>query len=133
VQEGTREADLVAAERRVREALRNTLSDEHGRWILQKRDSAHNEYALSAALEARRQSIKVDRTFVEDQTRWLIDYKTSDQEGTITESYLREQINKYRDDLQRYANILRAFDGMAVKGGLYFPLLQRWCEVDLTP
>jgi ATP-dependent exoDNAse (exonuclease V) beta subunit len=133
VQEGTREADLVAAERRVREALRNTLSDEHGRWILQKRESSHNEYALSAALEARRQSIKVDRTFVEDQTRWLIDYKTSDQEGTITESYLREQINKYRDDLQRYANILHAFDGVPVKGGLYFPLLQRWCEVDLTP
>ncbi len=131
-QEGTREADLIAAERRVREALRNTLADKHGRWILRKRESSHNEYALSATLEAKRQSIKVDRTFVEDRTRWLIDYKTSDQEGTITESYLREQIDKYRDDLQRYAAILHAFDGVPVRGGLYFPLLQRWCEVDLT-
>jgi ATP-dependent helicase/nuclease subunit A len=132
VQEGTREADMVSAERRVRDALRNTLSDAQGRWILQKRSSSKNEYALSATLEDRRHSIKVDRTFVENETRWLVDYKTSDQEGTITESYLREQINKYRDDLQRYAKILHAFDGLQVKGGLYFPLLQRWCEVDLT-
>jgi hypothetical protein len=46
---------------------------------------------------------------------------------------LAEQIDKYREDLQRYAKILKAFDGRDVKGGLYFPLLQRWCEVDLNP
>ena len=28
--------------------------------------------------------------------------------------------------------ILRAFDGLPVKGGLYFPLLQRWCPVEFT-
>jgi ATP-dependent exoDNAse (exonuclease V) beta subunit len=133
VQEGMRSADLVSAERRVRTALLNTLADDRGRWILRGRSSSNNEYALSAVFDSARQSIKVDRTFVEGETRWLVDYKTSDQEGTITESYLREQIDKYREDLQRYAKILKAFDGRDVKGGLYFPLLQRWCEVDLNP
>jgi hypothetical protein len=128
-----RSADLVSAERRVRTALLNTLADDRGRWILRGRSSSNNEYALSAVFDSARQSIKVDRTFVEGETRWLVDYKTSDQEGTITESYLREQIDKYREDLQRYAKILKAFDGRDVKGGLYFPLLQRWCEVDLNP
>lgn len=132
VQEGVRETDLVAAERRVRDALRNTIEDTQGRWILQKRTSAKNEYALSATRDPGRESIKVDRTFIEGEARWLIDYKTSDQEGTITESYLHEQVEKYRGDLQRYARILQEFDGIPVKGGLYFPLLQRWCEVDLT-
>jgi ATP-dependent helicase/nuclease subunit A len=132
VQEGMRSADLVSGERRVRTALLNTLADERGRWILRRYTSSNNEYALSAVLDSARRSIKVDRTFVEGETRWIVDYKTSDQEGTITESYLREQIDKYRDDLQRYARILKGFDGRDVKAGLYFPLLQRWCEVDLN-
>jgi len=132
VQEGVRESELASAERRVREALRNTLTDSNGRWILSKRPEANNELALSALLEGARHNIKVDRTFVDGDTRWLVDYKTSDREGTITEGYLREQIDKYREDLQRYARILNAFDGRPVKGGLYFPLLQRWSEVDFT-
>lgn len=132
-QEGVRPSQLVTAERRVRDALRNTLADKQGRWILEQRSSSNNEYALTASFAGTRQSIKVDRTFVEGETRWLIDYKTSDQEGTITESYLREQVEKYRDDLERYAKILHAFDGRSVKGGLYFPLLQRWCEVEAKP
>jgi ATP-dependent exoDNAse (exonuclease V) beta subunit len=133
LQAGMRDSDLISAERRVRDALRNTLADKHGRWILQERETANNEYALSAVLDAKRQSIKVDRTFVENNTRWLIDYKTSDQEGTITENYLREQVDKYREDLARYARVLHAWDGLPVRGGLYFPLLQRWCEVEFTP
>ncbi len=132
-QEGVRSSQLGAAERRVREALQNTISDAHGRWILAQHPSSKNEYALSASLETSRQSIKVDRTFVEDGVRWLIDYKTSDQEGTITESYLLEQVEKYRADLERYAQILRTLDGLPVRGGLYFPLLQRWCEVKTAP
>jgi ATP-dependent helicase/nuclease subunit A len=130
VQQGIRESELVASERRVLEALRNTVADANGRWILRKRPESNNEFALSAVLDGVRHSIKVDRTFVDGDTRWLVDYKTSDREGTITENYVHEQIDKYREDLQRYARILHAYDGRQVKGGLYFPLLQRWCEVD---
>ena len=132
VQEGVQHQALNAAEKRVRDALRNTLADLQGRWILQQRTSFRNEYALTATFADTRHSIKVDRTFVEGDTRWLIDYKTSDQEGTITDAYLREQLEKYRADLERYAKVLRALDGLPVKGGLYFPLLQRWCEVDVN-
>lgn len=131
LQEGIRGDELVAAERRVRESLLRTLADSQGQWILKKRQAANNEFALTARLDGARTGIKVDRTFLEGETRWLIDYKTSDREGTITDSYLREQVEKYRADLEHYAKILRSFDGRAVKGGLYFPLLQRWCEVDL--
>jgi ATP-dependent helicase/nuclease subunit A len=132
LQEGVRQSELAAAERRVRDALRYTLADKRGEWILQRHASAANEYALTAVLDGRRQSIKVDRTFVENGARWLIDYKTSDREGTITDEYLQEQVEKYRADLERYARILREFDGISVHGGLYFPLLQRWCEVELV-
>jgi ATP-dependent exoDNAse (exonuclease V) beta subunit len=132
LQEGVRQSELNIAARRVSEALRKTLADERGRWILQRHSSAANEYALSATLGSRRQNIKVDRTFVEDGKRWLIDYKTSDREGTITEAYLQEQVEKYRADLERYAEILHELDGLPVQGGLYFPLLQRWCEVTVV-
>lgn len=130
LQQGVRGANLSGAQQRVQAALQNSLRERYGRWILQKRASARNEYALFAVLDGRRESIKVDRTFVEDGVRWVVDYKTSDREGTITESYLKEQIEKYRGDLARYARILHALDGLPIKGGLYFPLLQLWREVD---
>jgi ATP-dependent helicase/nuclease subunit A len=132
IQEGVRQSELTSGERRVRTALLNTVSEERGRWILKSRPSSNNEYALSGSVEAKLHRIKVDRTFVENSCRWLIDYKTSDQEGTITQSYLDEQVEKYRADLLLYAAILHSFDGLTIKGGLYFPLLQRWCEVEFS-
>ena len=131
LQEGVRQSELGRAEQTVLRALRNTLGDEHGQWILKRRDAANNEFALSAVLDTTRQSIKVDRTFVEDNVRWVVDYKTSDQEGSITEKYLQEQVTKYQDDLRKYATVLRALDGREVRGGLYFPLLKIWREVDI--
>ncbi|ABF42623.1 DNA helicase/exodeoxyribonuclease V, subunit A [Candidatus Koribacter versatilis Ellin345] len=131
LQQGIRSSELAKWEETVTRALRNTLAHDKGQWILKQRESASNEYGLTSALDGPRRSIKVDRTFVEGEVRWLIDYKTSDQEGTVTEKYLQEQVDKYRDDLAHYARVLRAMDGREVKGGLYFPLLQIWREVDV--
>ena len=52
MQEGVQQQALNGAEKRVRDALRNTLADQQGRWILQRRASFRNEYALTALSQA---------------------------------------------------------------------------------
>jgi ATP-dependent exoDNAse (exonuclease V) beta subunit len=75
--------------------------------------------------------VRVDRTFVESGTRWLIDYKTSPQEGGDPLRFARMQVWKYRPDMQRYVRVLRAFDPRPVRCALYLPLLGQFCEVEI--
>ncbi|RKZ47019.1 MAG: hypothetical protein DRQ58_07540 [Gammaproteobacteria bacterium] len=72
-------------------------------------------------------SIKIDRTFVDkDGTRWIIDYKTSQHEGTVIESFLDLQQERYRDQLVKYGALMKLYGDEPMKLGLNFPLLQGW-------
>jgi len=64
----------------------------------------------------------------EHGTRWIVDYKTSMHEGGELELFLDREQTRYREQLERYARILRALDGRPVRLGLYFPLLRGWRE-----
>jgi len=69
----------------------------------------------------------VDRTFVDNGVRWIIDFKTSAHEGGSLRAFLDEQQRRYRDQMERYARILAPL-GEPVRLGLYFPLLDEWRE-----
>jgi ATP-dependent exoDNAse (exonuclease V) beta subunit len=73
--------------------------------------------------------VRVDRTFVENGVRWLIDYKTSPQEGGDPQRFAQMQVEKYRPDIQRYVRVLRAFDPRPIRCALYLPLLGQFCPV----
>ncbi len=124
-------AELVpAAVDRIAGALLNTLSDPRGRWIF---DRAHrdprSEYALSGVVDDRIVSVIIDRTFVDtDGLRWVVDFKTSTHEGGAVETFLDQEVERYRPQLQHYARMVRGIGGEAVRVGLYFPLLGGWRE-----
>jgi len=62
---------------RVERALLNVLADERARWILDPdHQGALNEQRLTALLGGEVRNLIVDRTFVENGVRWIIDYKT---------------------------------------------------------
>ncbi len=61
-------------------------------------------------MDGRIERIRLDRTFVEDGTRWVVDYKITGREGGDPESFLRLQEEKYRPDMQRYQRVLRQWD-----------------------
>lgn len=89
----------VAAESAAQEVLEQlivTLRSEQGRWALQPRDSAASEWALVNADDDLRLNV-IDRSFVEDGIRWIIDYKTtrSDKEPATQQAW-REQLERYR-------------------------------------
>jgi ATP-dependent exoDNAse (exonuclease V) beta subunit len=119
-----------AAVGRIETALRRTLDDPRGRWLLDPgHAAAENELALSGILGGEIASVVIDRTFVDAEgTRWIVDYKTSSHEGADLEGFLDSEQERYRPQLQRYAEFMRRLGPEPVRLGLYFPLLSAWRE-----
>ncbi|MDW8467907.1 MAG: PD-(D/E)XK nuclease family protein [Burkholderiales bacterium] len=107
-------AALVAA------ALRNTLADPRGRWLLGPHREAWSEYRISTP-HAR---YAIDRVFRDaDGTLWVVDFKTGRHEGADLEGFLEREMQRYAAQLDAYA---RALGG--ARRGLYFPLYAAWRE-----
>jgi ATP-dependent exoDNAse (exonuclease V) beta subunit len=111
-------------------AIQRTLADERGRWLLgtPHRD-AESELALSGRVGPDIVSIVIDRTFVDATgTRWIIDYKTSTHEGAGRDAFLDNERERYRPQLERYAELVGALGNEPIRLGLYFPLMSAWRE-----
>jgi len=124
---GVSPLDLESAAQRVRQALARIRTSRRGRWILEPHEDSHNEYAVTGVINGELIRGLVDRTFIDDGVRWIIDFKTSEHEGGNLAAFLDEQQRRYSDQMERYAKILAAL-GIPVKVGLYFPLLDEWRE-----
>jgi len=113
-------------------ALRQTLADERGRWILSgSHREAYSEWELSGLSAGRLRNVKIDRSFVdESDTRWVIDYKTSAHEGGDVEGFLAQEIERYRPQLEAYRELARAVGPQPVRAALYFPLLGAFRELN---
>jgi ATP-dependent exoDNAse (exonuclease V) beta subunit len=128
--EGVAAGELAAAVERVRTALRRTLSDPRARWLfaLDHRE-ARSEYALTSIRDNALRSVVLDRTFVDEtDTRWIVDFKFSQHEGANLDRFLDNERERYRAQLEEYAEVMRLLDARPIRLGLYFPLLAGWRE-----
>lgn len=117
-------------------AVTNTLADERGLWIL---DSGHgdarSEWAVTVPeLDDGRfvgvRRVVIDRTFVDaDDVRWVIDYKTGSHEGGEVEEFLDAEVERYRAQLEGYADVVGRMDTRKVRVGLWFPMIRGWREL----
>jgi len=121
---------LPISVKKVSKAIEKTLQDDRGRWILSKdHQQAHNEYALTGFIEGEPVNVILDRSFVDEQdTRWIIDYKTGGHEGGGLEAFLDREQERYKEQLERYAKLMTKLEDRPIRLGLYFPLLQGWRE-----
>jgi ATP-dependent exoDNAse (exonuclease V) beta subunit len=135
----TFEDDLVAsglptgavddAAGRVAAILEQTLADKRGRWVLGTHAHAESELRLTGVLREEIVRVAIDRTFVDEQgTRWIVDYKTGTHEGGDVEAFLDRERERYRPQLERYAQLMHGLDSRPIRLGLYFPLLNGWRE-----
>lgn len=128
--EGLPPAEIACSVQLVEQALKTTLSDERGRWILSPHKDAYNEHALTGLNDGKIYHVSVDRTFINGDVRWIIDYKTSSPGPAVnTEEFLALELETYREQLEHYANLLSRLEpGRQIKLGLYFPLIGEWVE-----
>jgi ATP-dependent helicase/nuclease subunit A len=127
---GVSEAFLQAAVEKTGAALRSTFENERGRWILSNRhQQAKCELALSGVYAERVMHMISDRTFIDDEgTRWIIDYKTGGHAGGGLDEFLDREQERYSQQLQAYAKVMRKLEKSPIRLGLYFPLLGGWRE-----
>lgn len=105
-------------------ALKNTLADERGLWLLGPHPEARSEHRLRMRGKGGLRTYVMDRVFRDaNGMRWIVDFKTSRHEGAGLEEFLDQQRARYEPQLKAYAS---AFDQARL--GLYFPLLLGWRE-----
>jgi hypothetical protein len=111
-------------------ALQASLEDERGKWILSNQhQEASCELALSSPRDGSIDHMVIDRTFVDEHgTRWIIDYKTGAHTGGGVDQFLDREQERYRPQLEGYANIMSKMEERPIRLGLYFPLLGGWRE-----
>jgi ATP-dependent helicase/nuclease subunit A len=135
-----RAGGLASAQRsllaeRTLEALRRTLQDSDGVWLLQPHTAAGNEIAAITYSGEERRTLRADRIFQAGETPpsagedclWIVDYKTSTTAGVAVEQFLDHEQTRYTPQLMAYAEVLRG--GLPldrVRLGLYFPLLAQF-------
>ncbi|NOG61167.1 MAG: UvrD-helicase domain-containing protein [Proteobacteria bacterium] len=129
---GVPQDERKEAVERVVDALINMINDERGQWILSnKHNKQQNEYAITGVVDNKITNAILDRTFIDEEgIRWIIDYKTSRHEGKNIDAFLNHEQERYQEQLEKYASLLRQIGNENIKLGLYFPLLQGWREWD---
>ncbi|OIQ77477.1 ATP-dependent helicase/nuclease subunit A [mine drainage metagenome] len=128
LQQGYDQADARRGASRVSAALHATLASEQGRWVLQQRNHAAVEMAWTSIEGACVRSHIIDRTFIENGERWVIDYKSA-RLGEVSEDVLERQAALYRPQLERYAGLF-ADEGLPVRRAVFF--LAHGILVELT-
>jgi ATP-dependent helicase/nuclease subunit A len=126
---GISPAELPEATKRVETALLRTLRDPRGRWILAAHSEAACEVPIAGLINGKLSESVIDRTFIDEAgVRWIIDYKTSDHEGSDLENFFEAEKERHKEQLERYARLMFQSDERPIRLGLYFPLLGGWRE-----
>lgn len=104
--------------------LMRTLSDPSGQWLLNPdHEASACELNLWSNGKTKASNSIIDRTFVDQGQRWIVDYKSSEPNANQSQKdFLMQEVDHYRGQLDRYATLFKRED-LPVKTALYFPLL----------
>jgi len=91
-----------------------------GRWLIAAHTDEHNEYQLLAVINEEVHTQIIDRTFIDQGIRWIIDFKTGREDPEATLQH-KAQVNTYARSLSIQAEI-------PIRCGLYYLPTQHWVE-----
>ena len=130
---GVADADLEQGVQRVQAGLLKTFASDKGSWIIGgDHDSADCELAVTVWHDGKASNRVIDRTFVSDGVRWIVDYKSSTHKGSDLDDFIREEKERYRSQLEGYRDAVEGLPGgqeMGIRMALYFPSLDIFEEV----
>ncbi|MEQ8692232.1 MAG: hypothetical protein RIC89_15515, partial [Pseudomonadales bacterium] len=96
--------------------VQKLLHSELGQWVLTAHPQHECEAGYQMADAGELLSIVVDRMFVCDDQRWIIDYKTSQLDSAPVSAL----IARYRPQLQRYARVISSYYPEPVRTAILF-------------
>lgn len=112
--------------------INQILKDERGRWCLSPHQEAASEFAMTTLKEGRPTQLIIDRTFVDEHdTRWIIDYKTTPMNEKPLQTFMKEEAEKHRAQMEAYFEAMRIIETRPIKLGLYFTALPQWLTLDI--
>lgn len=101
-------------------ALDKIIPSETAQWILSPHEDAQSELELFY----NDHHYVIDRTFTDNNIRWIIDYKsTTPLENEPLEQFYKRQYQQHTQQLENYAKIMRDYTHHPIKLMLYFPLI----------
>ncbi len=134
VQRGHNGAAAKQGALQVATILQITLASVAGRWVLQSRpDSAAELAVVRLSGECGHENVDthiVDRCFVENGQRWIIDYKTTQLDDA--DAVLPGHVERYRAQLERYASLF-ADEGLPQRLAIFYAAHGRLVELADLP
>jgi len=106
-------------------ALQATLASEEGQWVLQAHSAASSELSLMQDQAGNIKNHIIDRTFIENGIRWIVDYKLTTQNEIGDLAAVAEQ---HRPQLLRYASLF-VQEKLPIKTAVFFLSLARLVEL----
>ncbi len=104
--------------------LQTTVNDQEGRWVLAAHDDSEAEFALASTDDGTPRTIVIDRMFVDEGTRWIVDYKTAEQPPDMsTSEFIDTQKLRYQSQLNHYAEVASHLYEEPVRTALYLTTL----------
>jgi ATP-dependent exoDNAse (exonuclease V) beta subunit len=128
IQQGHQQREAAQGAEMVASLINTALQSREGKWVLQLRDYASQELALEYFDgEAVKKRI-IDRTFVEQGTRWIIDYKTTWAVSDLSDDQLQQAAAAHQAQLKEYAALF-AHKGLPIKTAVFFVNIGRLIEI----
>lgn len=124
-----RSADIKSGTTRMVKALDNVLSDPTGRWLLEGHEEAACELPISGVIDGEPVSVIIDRTFVANGERWIVDWKGGRHAGGSLDAFLEAEAERHSAQVRRYARLVSGFDDRPIRMGLYLPMHRHWIEI----
>jgi len=129
---GVASADLDGGVARAISMIDTMVASQRGRWLLTDHRASACELPLTGVVDGQLIHAVIDRTFIADGDRWIVDYKTSSPaEGEDREVFLHREGDHYREQLETYAKLLALQEGsVPIRAALYFPAIDGWYEYE---
>lgn len=104
----------------LRQQIIQLFNNPIGRWIIKAHHQERNEYELLIDEQGTTVTRIIDRTFCDQEQRWIIDFKTGSEE--------EDAQNQHRQQVNNYAQLFANRSSQPISCGLYYLTSGNWVQ-----
>jgi ATP-dependent helicase/nuclease subunit A len=126
MQRGHAKSDVTKQVPHIIYALKRTITSPQGLWILAPRTSTQTELSITTVDDNNQpQAHRIDITFIENSTRWIIDFKLGLE---VTEANANIVAQTHKPQLARYTSLFM-HENLPIKTAVFFLNLGQLIEI----